>query len=382
MEVCKAYKVRLYPNKAQEQKMLQTIGACRFIYNYFLAARKGYYVEYGKTLPYAQMGRDLTVLRNSIWWLSQVHAEPVHQSLRRLDRTYQRFFKNKRGFPHFKNKKDAKQSFQKHIDWRVVGNKIRIQKDLVVKYRGTIDSAAKLGTLIVSYSAGKWYASITAKIDLKQPVRRTKPVGIDVGLETLVTLSTGQKFANIQPQKINQARLTCASRVLARRQIGSKRREKARLALARVHEKIANVRKNHLHQISSAITAKNHSLIAVEDLNVRGMVRNRNLARAISDAGWSEFLRQVQYKQEWKGGEFVKVDRYFPSSKTCNVCGFLSETMPLNVRKWKCGSCNTSHDRDVNAAKNIVKEALAYRVRGVDVRLSKQSTVKRGRVSA
>lgn len=163
-----------------------------------------------------------------------------------------------------------------------------------------------------------------------------------------------------------------AQRILARRQKGSKRREKARLQLSRTYEKIANIRRNHLHQISSAITAKNHSLIAVEDLAVSGMVRNRKLSRAISDAGWAELVRQIEYKQHWKGGDIVKVGRYFPSSKLCSACGFLLETLPLNVRKWKCGGCGVSHDRDINAAKNVLKEALTQRARGATVRLSKQ----------
>lgn len=377
MKIQKTYKVRLYPNRTQEQRLLQTLGACRFVYNYFLAARIGYYKENGRTLPYRDMSRDLTKMR-SVMWLGDVQAEPVSQSLRRLDRSYQNYFKHKKGYPKFKSRKDNRQSFQKHADWKVKNDRLIVQADLKLKYRGTIEPDAELGTLTIIYQAGRWYASMTAKVEVKLSKRHTKPIGIDVGLTTLATLSTGKKFINIQPQKSNQKALTQASRVLARRQIGSNRRAKARLALARVHERIANIRRNHLHQISSAITAKNHGLIAVEDLNVAGMVKNRRLARAISDAGWSEFIRQLEYKQEWRGGEVIKVDRYFPSSKLCSACGFLSETMTLSVRKWKCGGCGTSHDRDVNAAKNILQEALAYRARGADVRPSRQLATKRG----
>ncbi len=372
MEIRRAYKVRLYPNKVQEQKLLQTLGASRFVYNYFLAARKSYYVEYGKNLSYMQMSRDLTQMRRSMW-LGDLQGEPMSQSLRRMDRAYSTFFRTKKGFPKFKSKKASKQSFQKHVEWRVRENRIQIQQDLLVKFRGTIDPEAKLGTLVVSYQAGKWYASMTARVVVKPAKRHTKPIGLDVGLTTLVTTSKGVKYENIQPQKSNQRALTLAQRKLARRQKGSNRRAKARLELARVHEKIANIRKNHLHQVSSAITAKNHGLIAVEDLNVRGMVRNRSLARAISDAGWSELIRQIEYKQLWKGGELVKIDRYFPSSKTCSACGFLSETMPLSVRSWKC-PCGAVHDRDINAAKNI----LAQGMRGASIRPSRQLALKRG----
>lgn len=382
MKLQRAYKVQLYPNRTQEEQLMRIINACRFTYNYFLANRIGYYKEYGQTLSYRDMSRDLTRMRNSLGWLSEVQQEPIHQSLRRLDKTYRGFFSKKRGFPHFKSKSNGRQSFQKSSNWEVRGNKLQIQRDLIVKFRGTIDLSAELGTLTVIYEAGKWYATMAATLEVKLPTKHTKPIGIDLGLETLATISNGEKCANIQPQKTNQTRLTRASRVLARRQKGSNRRAKAKLVFARVHKDIANIRRNHLHQISSAITTKNHSLIAVEDLNVRGMVKNRHLSRAISDAGWSELIRQIEYKQLWKGGEVVKIDRFFPSSKLCNVCDFIAETMPLSVRKWKCGGCNTEHDRDINAAKNILKEALAYRVRGADVRLSKQSTKKRVRVTA
>lgn len=382
MKVHRAYKVRLYPNKAQEQTLLRTLGATRFVYNYFLSGRIGYYKEYGTTLSYIQMSRDLTHVRNSLNWLGDIQREPLQAALRRLDSSYSSFFKKNAGFPKFKSKKQSNQSFQKYKSWKMVGNKILIQKDLVVKFRGTIDKEKDLGSLIVSYQAGKWYASITAEVDVKLPKRHSKPVGLDLGLTSLLTASTGQKYENIQPQKSNQKRITRASRVLNRREVGSKRHAKARLELSRVHQKIANIRYNHLHQISSAITAKNHSLIAVEDLNVRGMVKNRHLSRAISDAGWSTLVRQIEYKQLWKGGEVVKIDRFFPSSKLCSVCDFMAETMPLSVRKWKCGGCNTEHDRDINAAKNILKEALAYRVRGVTIRPSRQVAKKRGQVTA
>ncbi len=369
MIIQKAHKVRLYPNKTQEQQLLQILGASRFVYNYFLAARKSYYAEYGKTLSYMQMSRDLTQLRHSMW-LGELQGEPMSQSLRRMDKSYSTFFRRKKGFPRFKSKKALKQSFQKCSEWKVKDTRVQIQKDLVVKFRGTVDPKAKLGTLIVSYQAGKWYASMTAKVAVKHAKRHTKPIGLDVGLTTLVTTSKGVKYENIQPQKSNQRALTLAQRKLARRQKGSNRRTKARLELARVYERIANVRHNHLHQISSAITAKNHGLIAVENLGVREMVKNRQLARAISDAGWSELVRQIEYKQAWKGLEVVKIDRFFPSSKLCSACGFLLETLPLSVREWKCGGCGKTHDRDINAAKNILQEALAYRVQGATVRPS------------
>ncbi len=375
MKIQRAYKVRLYPNLAQEMELWRIINASRFVYNYFLASRKGYYEETGKTLTLNQMSSDLTVLRKSVGFLDGIQLEPLSQGLRRLDRSYQTFFRQKKGYPKFKTKKSSHQSFQKHTAWKIIDKKVQIQTGLVVKFRGLVDTQAQLGTLTVLYSCGKWYASMTAQVEMKLPIRHSKPIGIDLGLTSLASISTGIKFENIQPQKTLQNKLARAQRVLARRVKGSNRREKAKVEVARVYEKTGAIRRNHLHQVSSAITAKNHSLIAVEDLNVRGMFRNRKLSRAISDAGWSELLRQIEYKQLWEGGEIVKVGRYFPSSKLCSACGFLAETMPLSVRNWKC-ACGVEHDRDVNAAKNILTEA--YSVRGADVRPSRQLALKRG----
>lgn len=371
MKINRAYKIRLYPNKEQEQKMLKILGCCRFIYNYYLDKRIQHYAETKKSLSYAELARDLTKFRYTINWLSDTQAEPLQQSLRRLETSYKRFFTKVSKFPKFKSKKDTRQSFQKHADWKIIDNKLQIQKDLIIKFRGNMPKLTKLGTLVVSrHSSGKWFATTTAKIEVKTPETYTKPIGIDVGLETLMTLSTGQKYANIQPQKTLQARLTKAQRDLARKQKGSKRREKARQEVARVHEKIRNIRENHLHQITSKIVSKNHAIIAIENLNVKGMMKNRHLSRSLGDASFGELFRQLKYKQAWKGGKLIEVGRFFPSSKTCSFCEFVVETLPLSVRKWACEKCGTKHDRDINAAKNILAEALKHNERGETKRVS------------
>lgn len=361
MIVNKSYRVRLYPNQKQEQSLIKIIGACRFVWNKFLEQRKNHYITHKKNLSYAVMARQLTTLRHEVDWLSEIQAEPLQQSLRRLDTAYNSFFRKQNCFPNFKSKKDLKQSFQKHQDWKIKGNKIQIQKDLIVRFRGNIGSESELGTLIVyRVSTGKWYASITGKVNVVLPKRYTKPIGIDVGLETLATISTGKKYQNIQPQKTLQERLTKLQRSLARKKLGSNRKEEAKFEVARIYEKIRNIRENHLHKISHNIVGKNHATIVVEDLNVNGMMRNRHLARAIADASMSELLRQIKYKQEWKGGKFVKIDRFFPSSKTCSSCNFIVDSLPLSVRKWKCPKCKKNHDRDINAAKVILIQGLAH----------------------
>lgn len=357
MLINKTFKVRLYPNGGQEQKMNALIDGTRFVYNHYLEQRKNHYLENKKTLPYATMARDLTKLRHTTEHLQSLQAEPLQQSLRRLDTAYNRFFRKTSKFPRFKNRFESKQSFQKHQDWSIQEGKIRIQKDLTIKYRGTINENADMGTLIVVRHAGRWYASITTKTVLVPTKNKTEPIGVDVGVETLATLSTGEKFPNLQAQKSFQKKLSKAQRALAKKQKGSKRREKAKLQLARIYQKIANVRSNHLHNTSNKIVNKNPSLIAVENLSVSRMMKNRVMARSVADTSMGELLRQITYKQEWRGGEIVEIDRYFPSSKTCSKCGFILDELPLSKRKWECPQCKTTHDRDVNAAKVILKQA-------------------------
>jgi putative transposase len=360
MFVRKAYKVRLYPNKHQEDHLLNILGSCRWVYNYYLEKKITYYKQTGKTLSYSEMSRDLTQLRHNTEWLSHNQLAPLGSSLRRLEIAYRRFFSKKSKYPKFKSKKQSKQSFQKAKDWRLIGNKIQIQSDLVVRFRGNVGNG-ELRTLTVSrYSTGDWFATILVNEYISIPLEYSKAVGIDIGIATLATLSDGTKFPNIQPQKSLQNKLEKAQRALARKKIGSKRRDKARVEVAKIYQKIKNVRENHLHQVSHAITSKNHALIAVEDLNVKGMLKNRKLSRALVDVSFNEFLRQVKYKQEWCGGQFVKIGRFVPSSKTCSLCGIILKTLPLSVRNWTCESCGTEHDRDINAAKVILKEAVAY----------------------
>lgn len=360
MEIKRAYKARIYPNQSQEQFFIKTIGACRFVYNYYLEMHKTTYVQTGGTLQYAFMSRDLTALRNGgqYPWLAEVQTMPLQQSLRQLEKAYGNFFRKHQSFPRFKSKNDSKQSFRKSKDWKIVGNRIRLMAGFTFRYRGReIPSNAQLGTLTISRSAsGKWYAAIQTTETYAQPPLNGA-VGLDLGINNLAITSDGQKFdnPNIAKQKLKQ--LKSLQQSLSRKQKGSKSRAKAKLQVARLHEKIANQRMNHLHQVSSAITRKNHALIAVEDLAVANMLKNRRLSRSISDVSWGEFLRQLTYKQMWLGGQLIKVNRYFPSSKTCSSCSYIAQDMSLAIRQWKCPKCGVSHDRDINAAKNILKQA-------------------------
>ncbi len=370
MEVHKAYKMRIYPNKEQEQKLLQTIGACRFIYNYYLNLQVNAYFQTGRNLPYAALATDLTKLRNSDQypWLKETQAQPLQQSLRVLDVAYNNFFRGRSQNPRFKSKKDNRQTFRKAKDWRFLSSKLQIQSDVIVRYRGReTPNGATCKTLTISRTAtGKWYASIEVTERIEIPAEHIMSIGIDLGLTHLAITSDGKKYDNLTLAKKRAKRLKYLQQSLARKQKDSNRREKAKLELARLHEKIANRRMNYLHQVSSAITSKNHALIAVEDLGVANMMKNRSLARSIGDVSWSELLRQIEYKQRWRGGQFVKIERFFPSSKTCSNCLFVNQDMPLSIREWDCPKCGMTHDRDINAAKNILKQ--------VEVQLGVEST--------
>lgn len=347
------YKVKLYPNPSQEQVMIRHLGACRFVYNHFLALKKQTYLETGRNLTYNQMSKLLTQLRKDTSWMQEIRIVPLQQSLRQLDVAYNRFFRKESMFPRFK-KRGSGNSFKKVIDWTIQGSKIRIMRGLEVRYRGDFIYGK---TLTISQdSDGTWWAATS--IDKKiEPQNMNGSIGVDLGINTLITTSDGKKYDNARPLNGTLERIKSASKHLSKKKKGSKRREKARLELAKLHRKVHFIRTNHLHHVSKAIVSKNHAVIALENLAVANMMKNRRLSHSISDASWGELIRQITYKQERRGGKVVKIDRFFPSSKTCSVCDFVVDSLPLSVRNWTCGKCGTEHDRDINAAKMIKKQA-------------------------
>jgi putative transposase len=360
MIIKKAYKVRLYPNARQEKELLRILAGCRFVWNYFLERRTNDYLERKITTPYKVLAKELTGLHKTAPELVGLRRGATDQALRRLDATYTRFFKKLAELPHPKNSEDNRQSFQKAKDWVIKGNKIRIQRDLVIRTRGTLPSKAiKTGMLIVKREAGRWFASITVQEDVIFSGSHSHPIGVDVGLSSLAVTSDGKKFPTLKPSYQLHHQFKLLKQQLARQQIGSKRREKTRLALARVYQKMANIRDNHLHQSTHAVLLANPSLVALEDLNVKGMLQNGRLARSLSDVSLGEFQRQITYKQLWRGGRVVKIDRFYPSTKTCSKCGWVNENMTLATRDWTCLGCGVEHDRDINAARNILSQGMA-----------------------
>jgi putative transposase len=355
MLITKAYKIKLYPNKEQEQELLKIAGASRFVWNYYLAKRIKQYEKNKKSISYAKLSRDLTKLRRKTDWVKETNADILGASLRNLDRTYTRFFKKVNGFPNFKAKKDKRQSFIKKSDWRIIGNKVSITKNLVIRFRGTIDSKTPKKQIVVFREpSGKWYLTAFYKNEIKSRKRFAKPIGIDLGLKHLAITSEGKKYDAVPNLTF---RLAILQRILSRKKNGSRRRERAKVAVTRMYERIANVRSDHTHKVSHAITSENHAAIVCEDLNVKGMMVNHKLANSIANANWNELVRQLEYKQKERGGKFIKVGRFFPSSKTCFNCEVVRDKLPLNIREWEC-SCGSKLDRDINAARNILKEGL------------------------
>lgn len=301
------------------------------------------------------MSRELTKLRRETDWMREVQFQPLQQSLRSLDVAYNRFFRKQSAFPAF-HKKNGKQSMRKVTGWSIEGNKINVMNGVSVRFRGQFPKKRQ-GTLTITRdTCGDWWASTIADQEYKKS-KLNGAVGIDVGLHHLAVTSDGEKYENPRVLSGLARRLKTAQQALSRTQKGSARRGRTRRVVARLYRKVGWVRNNGLHHVSKAIVSKNHAVIAIEDLNVKGMMSNRRLSRAIADAGWSELARQITYKQEWRGGKVIKIGRFFPSSKTCSECNFVLDALSLSVREWTCPSCGAVHDRDVNAAKTILKQA-------------------------
>lgn len=364
----RAYKYRIYPTEEQKVLIAKTFGCCRFVYNWALNLKITAYKERRETLGNVYLTNLMkSELKAENEWLSEVNSQSLQSALRNLDTAYTNFFRNTKavGFPRFKSRKN-KQSFlcPQHcrVDFEKGTITIPKAKDIPAvlhrKFKGTVKTVA-----ISMSPSGRYFASVLVDTSMQEmkssePMRDTT-VGIDLGIKSLAVCSDGRTFDNLKNFKRNLDRLKFLQKRLSRKQKGSSNRNKARVRIARLHEHIANSRKDNLHKITHALTHDSQvRTICMEDLNVKGMQRNHHLAQAVGDASFGMFLTMFEYKCRWYGINLIKIDRFAPSSKTCGKCGYQYKGLKLSERNWTCPICGTHHDRDFNAACNIKEFGL------------------------
>lgn len=361
----KAYKYRIYPNKKQQELIQKTFGCCRFVYNQTLAYRKELYETKKESMSRIDCNNwKNKVLKTQYTWLKEVDKFALDNAVINMDSAYQKFFKEHAGYPKFKSKRDKKKSYSTNftngnIEVSFENNKIKLPKLKWIKAKFHREFVGKIKSATVSQvPSGKYFVSILVETEHIPMKENNNSVGIDLGIKDLLITSDGEKFDNLHTTKKYEDKLAKEQRVLARKQKFSKNYEKQRIKVARIYEKIHNTRIDHLHKISHQLISENQVIVS-EDLAVSNMVKNHNLAKAISDCGWYELTRQLIYKAEWNGRTYIKIGRYVPSSQTCNVCGFVNkDTKNLSVREWICHQCGTVHNRDINAAINILNEGM------------------------
>jgi len=367
MLVQKGHKIQLLPNNEQKTTFRQWAGTARWAYNWGLEKKIEAYEEAGQSPGAYSLMKGVTQLKKADEhaWLRDVSVSVPRMALMQLERAYANFFRRckegdvVKGFPKWKSKKRSKVVF--HLEPNTVkieDKRIRLPKIGWVRMTKPLRFAGKLvGTVAISEQAGAWYASINVETEHVPADSQGRAIGIDLGIKTLATLSDGMVYDNPRALKYYEKLLAKAQRQLAKKQKGSKRRAKAKLRVQRIQKRIADIRANTIHKATTDIVGR-YSFVAMEDLNVKGMVKNHNLARAVSDAAFGEFRRQMQYKLDWDGGELTLVDQWFPSSKLCSECGCINSSVTLANREWTCPDCETHHDRDHNAATNILAKAL------------------------
>jgi putative transposase len=359
VEILKAFKFRIYPNKTQQAELSRQFGHVRFVYNHYRAAREGFYLDTGTGLNYNDCAMDLAdILKVDYPWLKEADSQTMQQALKDLDRAYKNFFEGRADYPNFHSKHN-KQSIRYPQRFKVNDKRVYLPKVGWIKcvFHRPIEGEMKNCTVSKTKS-GRYFVSIQCEMEIEDPTPKAESIGIDLGLTTFASLSNEDKREKPKHLYRSERRLKIRQRRLSRKVKRSNGRQKARLPVAKLHEHIANQRKDFQHKLSRELVNK-YGSISFESLNVAGMVKNHNLAKAISDAAWSQFVGFCEYKAKWANGQVLRVDRFFPSSKLCSDCGHKNKSLTLNIRQWVCLNCGSIHDRDINAAKNILRESTA-----------------------
>ena len=357
----KTFEYRIYPNARQEALLQKTFGCCRWVYNKVLAMKQDEYAQTGKSKRI-----DFYITQIPVWkktdapWLCEVDSMALQQSLRNLDRAYKNFFRapGKTGFPKFKSKRAGRKSYRTNRVEIIDARHVKLPKLGIVRARVSRPVEGRvLSATVKQVPSGKYYVTICcADVPTADaPTPTVEFLGVDAGIHNIATCSTGERLPNPKNLQRSERKLVREQRRLSRKQKGSANHAKQRVKVARVHERVANRRKDALHKFTTHAVEESQN-IAVEDLNVKGMQRNRRLAKVVGDAAMSELVRQLEYKCAWSGRGFVKVGRFYPSSKTCSACGQVYDGLTLSERAWNCPACGARHDRDLNAAVNIARE--------------------------
>ena len=361
----KAYKYRIYPDKDQKELIKVHFGACRFVYNWALEQKIKTYEQTKKSISRFDLQHILVHdIKPANEWLKKANSQAMLASLVNVESAFTKFFREKTGFPNFKSKKNSVQSYQmpQHYTVDFDRNIIKLPKigEIKAVLHRKFEGNMKTATISKS-STGKYFISILVddgkEVPDKQEISELSTIGIDVGIKDFAILSNGEKVENPKYLKNSIQRLKCLQKRVSKKVKGSNNRNKARNHLSKTHETISNQRNNFQHQLSFRLISENQA-IALETLNVKGMVKNHCLAQSISDAGWSSFVSKLEYKAEWLGKTILRIGRFEPSSKICNICGYYNGNLTLKDREWVCPDCKTQHDRDINAAINIKKFSL------------------------
>ncbi len=356
----KAYKYRIYPTKEQIELIEKHFGSARFLYNYFLDYRQKEYAK-GNKIGYMQTQSELAKMKKLEYykWLNECGSQSLQMALRALNNGFTKFFKKQGSYPKFKSKKHTHQSFTVPQNIKVANNRIYLPKftkdGIKVKLHRELPKEAILKQATISRVNNQYFISILIEDTQEAPnkVKAKSAIGIDMGLENFIITSDGLKYLNKRYFVKSQKKLKKLQKRLSKKRKGSNNREKAKLKVQRVHTKISNQRRDYLQKISNEIT-NHYDIICLESLNVKGMVRNRKLAKSIADVAWGEFIRQLEYKSLWRGKTVVKIDKWFPSSQLCSLCGANTGKKTLNIRKFDCPNCGVKNiDRDINASINI-----------------------------
>jgi putative transposase len=391
----KAYRYRFYPTTEQESLLRRTMGCVRLVYNKALAARTAGWYERSERVDYVQTSTMLTGWKKEqeLGFLNEVSSVPLQQGLRNLQKAFGNFWAGRAKYPNFKKKHQGgsaeftKAAFRWKERCAPVGlpdaksatrhGQVFLAKcvePLAIHWSRDLPSGCEPSTITINMSAcGHWFASLLVDTNISQLPKSAKSIGLDVGITSLIATSNGDKIANPKQFKQLRKKLKRVQKALSGKQKGSNNRHKARVKVARVHAQITDARKDFLHKLTTQLVRENQTIV-VEDLAIKNMVKNHKLALAISDASWGELIRQLAYKCEWYGRELIKIDRWFPSSKRCGNCGQIVDKLPLNIREWECPKCGINHDRDINAANNILAAGLAVSVCGANVRPDRESS--------